>query len=122
MIVFNTTSNELRMIKPDGTGERGVPIEDAQDPAWSPDGKKLAFVCLKSALEIPNLCVGNADGTEVIEIAQIAGSPTWSRDGRMILFDRSCRVYAAKPDGSGVAAIGPAPVSTICDSSPSSGG
>jgi TolB protein len=52
-------NQRLATIRPDGTGLRVLPLKTLADsPAWSPDGKKVAFRCLRS-----RLCVSNLDGT-----------------------------------------------------------
>jgi len=64
----------------------GVP----DDPAWSPDGRRLAFDTGAG------LAVMNADGSHVRLLSLRGGSPrepAWSPDGRRILFTRT----TAKP-------------------------
>jgi len=84
-------------------------------PAWSPNGKRIAFSC--QTLPSPagpgsgRLCVMNADGSHVRQLPQpgvtgaIDGGPQWSPDGRRIAFERilgdNDAVYVMKADGSG---------------------
>jgi len=54
-----------------------------RDPAWSPDGKRLAVVVLD------RIWLTQADGREAVELTKAAGSerePAWSSDGRRIAF------------------------------------
>jgi Tol biopolymer transport system component len=54
------------------------------EPAWSPDGKHIAFVDHTRQA----LYVANADGTHIrtLPVEAQAGNPGWSPDGRKIVF------------------------------------
>ena len=89
-------------------------------PAWSPDSQKIAFgsgvewdkvgVIFNSCGGIGGICVMNADGTNLISIANgtgyggIDGAPNWSPDGTKIAFssgrngDRE--IFVMNSDGS----------------------
>ena len=61
--------------------------EGASQPAWSPDGRRLAFV--RTVDEKPQVFVMAADGGEARQLTRYkhgAGSPKWSPDGRQVLF------------------------------------
>jgi sugar lactone lactonase YvrE len=61
----------------------------ASQPAWSPDGTRIAFVCQWPTYR--DLCVANADGTGVVHLtndAQPDEAPSWSRDGTKLAFAR----------------------------------
>jgi dipeptidyl aminopeptidase/acylaminoacyl peptidase len=63
------------------------PGTDAQ-PAWSPDGKWLAFVSTRGGSG-PQIYLLPANGGEAKPLTSVAGgasSPAWSRDGSQILF------------------------------------
>jgi gamma-glutamyltranspeptidase len=54
-----------------------------REPAWSPDGKRLAVVVLD------RIWITQADGRDATELTKVAGSerePAWSPDGRRIAF------------------------------------
>jgi serine/threonine protein kinase len=63
-------------------------VREEMDPAFSPDGKSIAFVSNRSGRW--NLWTGNADGTGLRELAAqslLPFHPAWSPDGRKIAFD-----------------------------------
>ena len=74
---------------------------DSWEPAWSPDGSRIAFVTNG------DLYVMNADGTEVTRLTNrtasggFAGEPDWSPDGRRIAFrGERGQIFTMNPDGS----------------------
>jgi dipeptidyl aminopeptidase/acylaminoacyl peptidase len=61
--------------------------EAASQPAWSPDGKQLAFV--RAVDNKPQVFLLSFEGGEPIQLTKFkygAGSPKWSPDGKQILF------------------------------------
>ena len=76
--------SSLFSIEPDGTGS--TPLGPGFDPAWSPDGARLAFA---NAGEV---FVMNADGTGRTPLTTDPlgdSSPAWSPDGSSIVFSRT---------------------------------
>ena len=76
-----------------GTAAGGVPRqltstkEGATQPAWSPDGRQLAFV--RPIDDKPQVFVMPADGGEARQLTRYkhgATAPQWSPDGRQVLF------------------------------------
>jgi TolB protein len=92
--VFNCPLSTLFTVEADGSAFTQLLTEEAGDPAWSPDGRKIAFTALDSTLRSFYIAVVNADGTErrsldpprlpVTHDAQ----PSWSPDGKKIAFTR----------------------------------
>jgi TolB protein len=79
----------------DGTGLRNLTtalpagVTVPQHPAWSPDGRRIAFVARRNGQH--NVWTMNADGTNVVQLTNAPGfdqSPTWSPDGASIAFSR----------------------------------
>jgi hypothetical protein len=62
-------------------------------PAWSPDGRRIAFV-VKG-----DLWDADADGTHRALIVRDADQPAWSPNGRRLAFTRSGVVYTVRADG-----------------------
>jgi hypothetical protein len=70
----------------------GVGAISCGQPAWSPDGRRLAFVRVQSDLNLNftgNLCVVNADGTGMklitqVRLNQCVTTPCWSPDAAQL--------------------------------------
>jgi Tol biopolymer transport system component len=75
--------------------------DEATEPAWSPDGSKIAFT------SHGEIYVMNADGTTPIRLTNEVGgniSPAWSPDGSKIAFvsfrDGNGEIYVMNADGT----------------------
>jgi Tol biopolymer transport system component len=100
-------ANQIIRIDPDGNNQ--VPLTSGPDlffePAWSPDGKRLAFRSF--ANEHYDIWVMNADGTGMADLTDdLPGDydPAWSPDGSKIAFesdrDGNPEIYVMNADGS----------------------
>ena len=91
----------------DGSNQRRLTSNDARDrdPAWSPDGRRIAFSSERDGNS--EIYVMNADGsglTRITNNSDYDGVPAWSPDGRRIAFasrrDGNSEIYAMNADGS----------------------
>jgi Tol biopolymer transport system component len=91
-----------------GTGVRNLTEASASgefDPAWSPDGTKIAFASDRDGN--PEIYVMNADGSDATRLTNDPGhdwNPAWAPDGSRIAFesdrDGAVAVYTMELDGS----------------------
>jgi Tol biopolymer transport system component len=72
-------------------------------PAWSPDGKRIAFVRTTDAHRSFHVYVMRADGSGVRRLTngQFDESPSWSPAGRLIAYESADGLRVVRPDGSG---------------------
>jgi Tol biopolymer transport system component len=100
--------HDIYVMNADGSGRRKLThnARNNAEPAWSPDGRKIAFRSTRNGNR--DIYVMNADGTGKRNLTRNPardGSPSWSPDGRRIAFvsDRDGRLEAhvMNADGSG---------------------
>jgi TolB protein len=80
-LVFQRCSGcEIYVINADGTGLQQ--LTDGLDPAWSPDGKRVAFA--RWGGQYPGIYVIDEDGKNEAQVFgwPMAKAPVWSPDGR----------------------------------------
>src|SRR5712692_4805210 len=79
-------TGDIYTMKPDGTNVRRLTTTgDNSFPAWSRDGKRIAFDSLRSGNQ--QIWVMDADGSNPHQVSQNGGkTPSWSSDGTTIVF------------------------------------
>ena len=109
------TSSEIHIINADGSGHAQLTHDriEKRGAAWSPDGRRILFACRSGEptdnvrdVKTFEICV--MDGVANSPITQLTQNniseltPTWSPDGRMIVFHRvpSNQLWVMPADGS----------------------
>ena len=108
------SSLDVYTMNADGSGATRLTDNgaDNRDPAWSPDGARLAYVStLDGGAEID---VMNADGSSPVEVTcgfDSARKPAWSSDGLHLAFSAVTHgnetLYLMNADGSGLSPLMP---------------
>jgi Tol biopolymer transport system component/DNA-binding winged helix-turn-helix (wHTH) protein len=88
---FSTGSSIWRrdLNHPESPAVELIPSSRGQfDAQYSPEGKRIAFVSLRTGLQ--GVWISNGDGSGLVQISNpnyVSGSPQWSPDGNKIAFD-----------------------------------
>jgi dipeptidyl aminopeptidase/acylaminoacyl peptidase len=99
-------SNAGNDIYTTGGGRLTTSPGNDRQPAWSPDGLKIAFTSDRDGND--NIYVINPDGTGEVRITSVTANdsePAWSPDGSKIVFvtnrDGNNEIYTMNADGTG---------------------
>ena len=86
-------NGDIYVMDGDGSNQRRVTVNPARDeyPAWSPDGKKIAFVSNRNNVnkDHKQIWAIDADGKNPIRLTDglVDSYPDWSPDGTKIVYD-----------------------------------
>lgn len=111
----------IYVMNADGTNHRPLTTSDSWEPAWSPDGTKIAYIrrSYTESFHIPlfqpdqysrsvregQIWVMDADGTNQVKLADEGAYPVWSPDSSQVAFSDGYRLYLARADGTDTSRI-----------------
>jgi TolB protein len=109
--VMDADGSDQRRLTEPVVGEEGMPALDLA-PAWSPDGRKIAFASTRDGAE-PKIYVMDADGSDQVRLTDGPPhvgdhTPAFSPDGRHIAFtssrvsDSNHEIFRMRADGTDV--------------------
>jgi hypothetical protein len=98
--VVDVASGQATLIEP-GTFPDALSERLEAGPAWSPDGRWLAYVMNSTLHVLPVSVEGVATGRARQVTGGSADMPTWSSDSRSILYLSDGRLRSVQLDGSG---------------------
>lgn len=91
---------DVYLMSTDGSDLTRVTFQGGSGPAWSPDGRQLAFFCREGT--VGGLCLSNEDGSGLRPLTSDSGaSPRWSPDGTRIAYQCGSDICLVGSDGSG---------------------
>ena len=108
--------DEHRLTKEKGDASSPAGLFFQTDPAWSPNGRRIAFVSRRDGRS--HIYVMRVDGTGTRRLTNSAAddeSPTWSPDGRRIAFTRDAVLYVVPSRGGKARPIGRAVGGDVLD-------
>ena len=113
--------SDIFVMDADGANRTNItqnPRASNRTPSWSPDGSKIAYAAVRNVNREDfwnsdlDIFVMNADGTHPVRLtedARLNWLPSWSPDGKRIVFERAheddpiyCDIYMMNADGTGL--------------------
>lgn len=116
----NFLSASIGVANADGTGQQFLPGSGSStDPAWAPDGGRIVFsdgptytTYFNRPIDLQIINPDGSGGTVLVDgdaDGSFNRSPTWSSDGRSIVFGRLGQLYAVEVDGTNLRPVTDAP-------------
>jgi WD40-like Beta Propeller Repeat len=112
-IAFDSTgtayNRDIYLVRADGSGLVQLTTDPytEEDPAFSNDGKALAFASDRNGtMQIYTMDLGTLAATQITSLSAGADEPSWSRDGTQIVFHSGISVYVMGSDGSNPRVVG----------------
>ena len=111
-IHYYSFQSDICVINADGSNRNQLTDDEGSDtdPAWSPDGTKIAFASWREGNT--DIWVINADGSGLRRVTNdefIDSGPTWSPDGKRIAFsslrESNQDIYVINADGSNLTQV-----------------
>jgi Tol biopolymer transport system component len=103
---WSAESDFIFLLPPDGSMATPFPLAGlkARDPAWAPDGRRLAFTCWAPGAGTTDICIFDPAGPFVrLNTGRPNNSaPAWSPDGSLIAFTSDGWVAVAEVRSGGV--------------------
>jgi Tol biopolymer transport system component len=99
------SSQGIEVMNTDGSGRRVLIGGAVAQPAWSPDGARLAFSRTSDGWQTSALYTARADGSDERKITDGThgdATPAWSPDGSRMAFTRNAQLVVMNADGSGL--------------------
>ena len=84
ILYFNRDGGEDRWLVP--PGGRGITTRGTDGPAWSPDGRRIAFIQDGLLVSMPVTPTGEPNGPVLRHSSELANAPGWSGDGRTLMY------------------------------------
>jgi dipeptidyl aminopeptidase/acylaminoacyl peptidase len=79
----NTSKHQIYLVPIGGGEPRLLPTNESDQPRWSPDGKRLAYI---SDSQVWTIDVASGEKKKITSISTGADAPVWSPDGKWIAF------------------------------------
>jgi Tol biopolymer transport system component len=120
IVATNLDTGQLETLNPDGSGRQTVtpPGEHGFQPAWSPNGSRIAFAGDHAGPD-PRIFTVRADGTGIQQVGDdpegyVDNTPAYTPDGQRIIFTRcrpdppgGCALYSMRTNGQDKHAVTP---------------